>query len=137
MKAIAQPLFTLGIIISLLVILCSYSNPTTAEQTGDKSSSLPGVFEEGKIVTLILDESSALESKTSTRTLTNARIVEIGKRFFITGTAYVTDHDVYENSKYMEGVFVGIAWDSVSEFREHTKEQFDNYLEEWKRRSEQ
>ena len=127
MSSKVKAVVTLGAIALLVTTFNLFSNPSQAENTTSPQSISNDIFE-GKIVVVTVDRSSALESKSSSRSMTDAKVVEIGRRFYIIGTAYVPDDSNFEHYEYMQGVSIGIVWEEVSEFRAFTEEQFGVYM---------
>src|SRR5687768_15072845 len=67
------------------------------------------------IVVLTLFRASGLESKTSSGgALTNAKLVEMGGRYFIRGNVYVSPQA--PEGHWSKGVDAAIAWEDVASF---------------------
>lgn len=116
----------------LVATVVSFSLPTQAQQTEDATPIPSDELFKGRIVVLRIDQSSALETKESSRAVTQVSIQEIGGRYFVTGLAYVSDHPEFSSQAYLKGVSVGIAWERVSEFQAYTEDQYNAYIQAWK-----
>ena len=85
-----------------------------------------------KIVMVEVNRSSAMESKSSSVTIQNARFSKVGGRYFIVGNSYVSDDSDYTRYK---DVIIGVPWDNVLRYQAFTPDQFAEYVKQWKEHS--
>jgi hypothetical protein len=103
-----------------------------------KESSAPAADEDllsefqDKIVMIEVNRSSAMETKSTTVVVQNAHINKIGGRYFVHGTAYVTEDSDYQ---WYKDVIVGVPWDNIVRYQAFTTEQYTEYLKQWKEHS--
>ncbi len=103
-----------------------------APQTAENPSALFA----GKYLLLQVDRSNSLETKTETALLWDAKLLELGGRFFLVGTS-VERPDDEENRESWHAETTGISWSRIAKFRALSEEQFEEYKTIWIRNSEE
>ena len=88
----------------------------------------------GKIMILSVDKSSALEKGSQSSSLAEARLIEIGDRYFIVGKLHAPKE--YLKDYPHVGAVVGYPWENVESFLLMDPEQYDDYVEAYRRRNE-
>jgi hypothetical protein len=109
-------LFILGALPIANIVAAGKENSDVSETAAFDST--------GKIMVLLVDRSSALEQKQDSEVIENAKILTIGGRLFIVGTAYENPNDEHD---WRKGAEIGIAWEEVTSFYLYSRKQFQNY----------
>jgi hypothetical protein len=110
-----------------LVLIAAYAYSVVADDAAQKAKP-PSPDFSGKIVVVIIDQSSAVERRENTEVLEDAAMSQIGGRYFIVGKAY-TPAEVSTN--WRSGSQVGVSWEKVHMYYAYTPEQFKNYAKRW------
>jgi hypothetical protein len=118
--------------IAATVIIGAYTYSVCADDSSHKEKPSDPDFT-GKIVVVIIDQSSAVERRQNTEILDHATMTQIGGRHFIVGNAY-SPSDVPAN--WRTGSQVGVAWEKVHMYYAYTPEQFKNYSKKWSESSD-
>lgn len=123
--------FYLVLLLTLLPMTSVIGNEPKPTTAGEKSD----LDFDGKIVLLSIDESTTLEKDSSTATLSEARLVDIGRRAFIVGKVYYPE-EYHERYPHL-GAQAGYPWESVRRFMLLTPEQYSKYVEAYQKNAEE
>jgi hypothetical protein len=113
---------TAGALLLILVV----GSMTLRSSAESPAAERPSRFQ-GKIVLVFVDNSSALEARSSSEFLKEPVIERIGDRDFIIGAVQLSPQERSNSqSLWREGAIVWIAWNRVANLYVYSPEQFEN-----------
>lgn len=112
----------------LLVIGVIVSRGTSAPSDVDSDRPVAQTDFQGQIVVIVVDQSSAIETRNRTEILRDPQIRMIGNRYFIVGKAVQRPGG---EKDWRTGAEVGMAWDVVQQYYAYSPNDFETYLKGW------
>jgi hypothetical protein len=86
-----------------------------------------------KVVLIQVAESNALESKSHSAVLQNAKVRKLGNCDFLLGDSYVLEGD--ESGEWYKDTAMGIPCDHIVRFQIMSESRYKDYIKLWKDRS--
>jgi hypothetical protein len=122
MTKLAPPVAAAFLLTVLVTSLTLRAEEKTASPVADRFK--------GKILMIYIDRSSSMEQNSSTEFIRDARIEEIGERFYITGVVQLSpaEKDHSEN-EWRDGASVGFPWDKINGYYAYSPEQFEKVFQ--------
>lgn len=132
-KRLYVPALAFPSLVALLYVSGFHLSRADAESEQSEPLDAASEFFHGKVVGVTLKGNASDQSNSW---FTDVRLVTIEGRKFLVGKMYLPPTDEYKQYASFRDAVYGYSWEDVSRFRVMTPEQFDQYVNEWKKRSE-
>jgi hypothetical protein len=120
---------------SVLAIGLMFYSATSNSQSRGEESDAASVSDFGDgIVLLGIDRTSGIEGRRNSVTLTDAKLVKLGERYFVRGRVWVSKQ--FPDSVWQGGVDAAVAWEDVAQFYIFSDEQMEKYIADRKEEME-
>jgi hypothetical protein len=122
---------------SCCALFALYSEGVFAENSKKSGSDTEKSFGDG-VLMLYTERTSGIEGHFDSQYLKDARLVNIGDRYFVRGKAVIIPTGAnYEAGKWLNGVDTAIEWKSVYHFYMLPQDKFDGFIEAVKPKEEE